>query len=119
MKLKLNGLAVDCIIGELPDERDRLQRLCIDVELEVSDRVAETDDLADTVDYAALAERVRAALVGAKCRMIERATKVACMACLDDSKVRAATVTVTKAGAVAGLESASATFRMDAARENQ
>ena len=106
MKLKLNGLAVDCVIGERPDERERLQRLCVDVELAIPDRAAETDELADTVDYAALAEKVRAALVAAKCRMIERAAKVVCDVCLAEAKVRAATVSVTKAGAVPGLGSA-------------
>ena len=113
MKLKLNGLAVDCVIGERPDERDRLQRLCVDVELEVSDRVAETDELADAVDYAALADRIRAALVAAKCRMIERAAKIACDVCLGDAKVRSATVTVTKSGAVPGLASAAAVYRQE------
>lgn len=114
MKLKLNGLAVDCVIGERPDERDRLQRLCVDIELAISDRAAETDELADTVDYAALAEKVRAALVAAKCRMIERAAKVVCDICLAEPLVASATVTVTKAGAVPGLASASATYAKEA-----
>ena len=113
MKLTLNGLAVECVIGERPDERERLQRLCVDVELEIPDRAAETDDLADTVDYAALAEKIRTALVAAKCRMIERAAKVACAACLADSKVGAATVSVTKAGAVPGLASATAVYERE------
>mgnify|MGYP003329076712 CR=1 FL=1 len=64
-KLKLNGIEVDCVIGERPDERTRLQKLRVDVELEIPDRAAETDALGDTVDYAALAEKVRAALVAA------------------------------------------------------
>ena len=110
MKLKLNNLAVNCVIGERPDERLREQGLRVDVELELADTAAETDELADTVDYAALAEKVRAALVAAKCRMIERAAKVACDVCRAEAKVRAATVTVTKAGAVEGLESASVTY---------
>ena len=111
MKLRLNGLAVDCVIGERPDERERQQRLCVDVELEVSDRAAETDELADAVDYAALAEKIRAALVAARCKMIERAAKVVHDICREDAKVRAAAVTVTKSGAVPGLASASAVCR--------
>ena len=110
MKLKLNGIEVNCIIGERPDERIREQALRVDVELEISDRAAETDEIGDTVDYAALAERIRAALVAAECKMIERAAKVACDVCLEDKKVRLATVTVTKAGAVSGLESASVIY---------
>mgnify|MGYP003308172978 CR=1 FL=1 len=59
MKLNLNGLDVDCVIGELPDERDRLQRLRVDVALEIPDRAAETDALGDTVDYALLVGEIR------------------------------------------------------------
>ena len=110
MKLKLNGIEVNCIIGERPDERIREQALRVDVELEISDRAAETDELGDTVDYAALTDRIRAALVAAKCKMIERAAKVAYEVCMKDKMVSFATVTVTKTGAVSGLESASAIY---------
>ena len=110
MKLRLNGLAIDCIIGERPDERVREQELRVDVELEIPDRAAETDELGDTVDYAALADRIRAALVAAKCKMIERAAKVVYDVCRTEAKVLSAAVTVTKAGAVPGLSSASAAY---------
>ena len=110
MKLELNGIDVDCIIGERPDERTRTQRLRVDVALTIGERVAETDALGDTVDYAALTEGIRAALVAAKCRMIERAAKVVCDLCLTEAKVSSAKVRVTKFGAIAHLESASAVF---------
>jgi len=109
MKLKLNGIDVDCIIGERPDERGRLQKLRVDVELTVSDTAAETDELSDTVDYAALTEKIRAALVAAKCKMIECAAKVVYDVCIADDKVSSARVSVTKSGAVPHLESASVT----------
>ena len=108
MTLQLNSLAVDCIIGELPEERVRLQTLILDIELDIPDAAASSDELADTVDYAELAGKVRAALVEAKCRMIERAAKVAADVCLEESLVRAAAVKVTKRGAIEGLGSASA-----------
>ena len=108
MKLELNGIDVECIIGERPDERTHPQRLCVDVVLTIGDRASETDELADTVDYAALAERIRTALVEAKCRMIERAAKVVADLCLADAKVSAANVRVTKSGAIPHLESAAA-----------
>ena len=108
MKLKLNGIDVDCVIGERPDERTRPQRLRVDVVLTIGDRASETDELADTVDYAALTEGIRAALVAAKCKMIERAAKVVCDLCLAAAKVSAAKVRVTKSGAIEHLESASA-----------
>ena len=110
MRLELNGIDVECVIGERADERVRTQPLRIDVSLTVDDRAAETDDLADTVDYAALAAKIRRALVAAECRMIERAAKVVCDVCRTESGVRAVTAKVTKFGAIAHLESASATF---------
>ena len=110
MKLKLNGIEVACVIGERPDERTRAQRLRVDVELTVPDRAAETDELGDTVDYAELAGKIRAALTAAKCKMIERAAKVVYDVCREDGKAGAAVVTVTKSGAVLGLESASAIY---------
>lgn len=108
MKLRLCGIEVDCVIGDLPEERTRLQRLRVDAELTVPDVASSSDDLADTADYAAVAERLRSALVAAECRMIERAAKVAAEACLLDAKVESATVTVVKSGAIKGLDSASA-----------
>ena len=110
MTLRLEGLEVDCVIGERPDERDRVQRLRVDAELEVDGRAAETDDLADAADYAVLAEHIRAALVAARCRLIERAAKVAHGVCLADPHVASARVSVTKAGAVPGLAAATAVY---------
>ena len=112
MKLELNGIDVDCIIGERPDERTRTQRLRVDAVLTIGDKAVETDELADTVDYAALAEKIRAALIAAKCRMIERAAKVVADLCLADGKVSAARVRVVKSGAIPHLESAAAVIEV-------
>ena len=110
MTLRLEGLEVDCVIGERADERDRLQRLRVDVALEEPERPAETDELADAVDYAVLVERIRSALVSAKCRLVERAAKIVHGVCLADPHVSSARVSVTKAGAVPGLASATAVY---------
>ena len=106
MKLELNVIDVDCIIGERPDERTRTQRLRVDVVLTIVDRASETDELSDTVDYAALTESIRAALIVAKCKMIERAALLVAD-CLPAGSAR---VTVTKSGAIPHLKSASVTF---------
>ncbi len=110
MLLELNGIDVECIIGELPEERVRPQTLRVDVRLDISDASAVSDSLDDTVDYAALTESIRAALVSAKCRMIERAAKVVHDLCAESPMVRSASVKVTKTGAVRHLVSASATY---------
>ena len=108
MILKLNGLEVKCIIGERPEERYAAQVLRLDIALEVSGRAAETDDIANAVDYAVLSKKIQDALISAKCHLIERAAKVALEVCAADSRILAANVSVTKSGAVAGLESATA-----------
>ena len=110
MILELNGLSVECVIGDRPSERTQPQRLLVDVRLEIDETVSESDALEDTVDYAALTEKIREALAKSQCRMIERAAKVVCDLCREDPKVRAATVRIVKAGAVAHLASAAATY---------
>ncbi len=108
MKLKLNDLEVFCILGDLPDERERLQAIRVDVELEVGDDAARTDALDGTVDYAALADDIRLVLMDAKCRLLERAAALVRDVCLRTGKVSHAKATVTKSGAVPHLKSASA-----------
>ena len=101
--LCLNGIEVACVIGDLPEERQREQRLVVDATLEL-------DALADTVDYAALTRRIRERLRGAKCRLVERAAALALEECLVDSRVTRATVSVRKADCVPGLASAEVVF---------
>ena len=110
MILELNGLSVECVIGDRPSERTQPQRLLVDVRLEIDETVSESDALEDTVDYAALTEKIREALAKSQCRMIERAAKVVWKICRAFPSVRHATAKVTKAGAVPHLASASATF---------
>lgn len=110
MKLELNGIEVECVIGERPEERVKTQRLRVDVVLGIPDDAAESDALEDTVDYAELTELVRATLVEAKCRMIERAARLVAEACRRDPRVVAVEVRVTKSGAIPHLESATAVF---------
>jgi dihydroneopterin aldolase len=106
VKLKLNGLEVECIIGERPDERNRLQKLLVDVELDVSDVAAQSDCLSDAVDYAELVDKIRDKLVSARCHLIERAAKEV----YDLLPTKLAKVTVTKRESVPGLSSASAVY---------
>lgn len=106
-KLRLNGIEVLCIIGDLPEERIREQRLTVDVELSLDFSAAiASDDLSDTVDYAGLSHRIRAALREAKCRLIERAAGVVCDVCLEEKAVAKAAVAIRKSGCVPGLANA-------------
>jgi dihydroneopterin aldolase len=112
MELFINGIEVDCIIGERDYERTIIQRLVVDARLEVDDGAAESDRLSDAVDYVALAEAVRGALVDAKCKLIERAALIAAKTCLAFNGVKAAEVSVTKSGAIPGIGSACARTKL-------
>ena len=106
-QLKLNGIEVECIIGDQPEERENEQRLLVDVALDI-DLVdaAESDRLDDTVDYSLLVGNIREALEDAKCRLLERAAGVVADVCLSDPRVERVTVGVRKFGSVSGLGSA-------------
>ncbi len=50
--ISLNDLAVDCVIGVYPHEKEAPQRVFVSVELRVDTRAAgSSDDVADTLDY--------------------------------------------------------------------
>ena len=109
--LKLNGIEVDCVLGDLPEERTREQRILVDVSLELDlDAAAETDSIEDTVDYALLVGNIREALEDAKCRLLERAASIVADVCLEDPLVERVAVTVRKFGSVPGLASAAVTL---------
>ena len=105
--LKLSGITVDCILGDLPEEREKEQQVLVDVVLEMDlQDAALSDSLDDTVDYALLVGNIREALEDAKCRLLERAADVVADVCLADPRVEHATVSVRKYGSVSGLGSA-------------
>ena len=106
-QLKLNGSEVECIIGDLPEERESEQRLLVDVALDIDlEDAAASDRLDDTVDYALLVGNIREALEDAQCRLLERAAGVVADVCLSDPRVERVTVGVRKFGSVSGLGSA-------------
>lgn len=106
-RLELNGLEVECVIGDLPEERGREQRIMLDLVLTCDLSAAcGSDALCDTVDYAALAEAIRREVRAARCRMIERVAELAAQVCLADPRVAEVRVRVAKAGAVPGLRAA-------------
>lgn len=115
MTLELNGIDVECIIGDLPEERDRPQHLSVDVAVEIVDDAADSDSLGDTVDYAALSAKISEALKNARCRMIERAAKLVHTVCMSEARVISSRVRVTKTGCVPGLGAAVAVYGGDAA----
>lgn len=81
----------------LASERTHGQEFRIDVDLDVDTRPASaTDDLARTVDYAALADRLIEVVSGEPVNLIETLAARLADACLADPLVAAVTVEVHK-----------------------
>jgi dihydroneopterin aldolase len=99
--LFVHDLVLACRIGVHAHERDRPQRVRLNLDL----AVAETDQpprrLADVVDYAALVERVRGALDEGHVELVETLAERVAALCLEDPRVRSARVRVEKLEAVA------------------
>jgi len=96
--------------GALPEEQDRAQPFEVDVDI-VADLAAAgaSDDLADTVDYAAAAVAVERALAGGHHRLLERlALRIAEDLLALDPRIAGVTVTVRKLRPPVPLDLASA-----------
>jgi 7,8-dihydroneopterin aldolase/epimerase/oxygenase len=96
-RIALTGLRARGYHGVYEFERARGQEFVVDavLELDVS-AAAASDQLADTVDYGALAARLVAVVTGPPVNLIETLADRLATICLDDDRVTAATVTVHK-----------------------
>lgn len=96
-RITLTGIRATGFHGVYDHERHDGQTFVADVALELSlVRAAETDDVADTVHYGELADRVAAVLAGEPVDLLETlAARIAAVA-LADERVDAAEVTVHK-----------------------
>jgi 7,8-dihydroneopterin aldolase/epimerase/oxygenase len=95
--ITLTGLRVRGHHGVYDFERENGQEFVVDVCLELDlDPAARSDDVADTVHYGQLADRLAAIVGGAPLNLIETLADRLARACLDDRRVEAATVTVHK-----------------------
>lgn len=97
LSISIRGLEAFGRHGVLDAERELGQRFVVDVDLELS-RLASvrSDDLADTVDYAALADAVAAIVAGPPVRLLERLAGLIAERALAEPGARAVTVSVRK-----------------------
>lgn len=96
-RITLTGLRVRGFHGVFEHERRDGQDFVVDATLELpTATAAASDDVADTVHYGELAERLAAVVAGEPVNLIETLAERLAAVCLADPRVRAATVTVHK-----------------------
>lgn len=95
--IALRGITAEAVHGVLEKEWSAPQTFTVDLLLWVdTDRAALSDDIADTVSYAEIAEKGHAILAGPSVRLIETLGHKIADAALEDSRVRGVEVIVHK-----------------------
>ena len=97
-RLELRGLHLDAPVGVLASEKLAPQAIAIDLDVEVDFTPAvESDDLADTVNYASLVTMAVSCATRAHHDLLESlAGEIAAEALASDERISAVEVTVTK-----------------------
>ena len=97
-RIEIRDLRVMGVHGVLPEERDRAQPFSLDIVAWVDMTAAQqSDDLADTVDYGALAKAAAEVVAGRSYRLLEAlAGRLATALLIVDPRLEAVEVTVRK-----------------------
>ena len=96
-RIELRGLRIRGYHGVFEHERVDGQDFFVDVVLDVDTAVAaRSDDLADTVDYGGLAQRIAEVVAGEPVNLIETLAQRIASTCLADPRVEAVEVRVHK-----------------------
>jgi len=103
-QIHIRQLKLSAVIGVCPREREAPQPVIVDLALHTDLQVAgRSDRLADTVDYAALVERVRKAVAESRFQLLEALAQHIADLCLCDQRIAAVDVAVDKPGALPGI----------------
>jgi dihydroneopterin aldolase len=97
-RIEIRDLRVTGTHGVLPEERERAQPFSVDIVAWVDMEAAQqSDDLADTVDYGALAQAAADVVAGRSYRLLEAlAGRLASALLIVDPRLEAVEVTVRK-----------------------
>ncbi|HYB64263.1 MAG TPA: dihydroneopterin aldolase [Steroidobacteraceae bacterium] len=100
-RIFLHGLTAECIIGFIDWERRVRQTVVLDIELPVDcRRAALTDQVADTLDYKAVAKRVLAFVALSEFRLVETLAHRVALLILEEFAVEWVRVALNKPGAI-------------------
>jgi len=118
-RLKLTGIEVFAHHGVLPEERQIGQRFLVDLEIEVDLSAAgKSDNLADTLDYGDLAEKVHQLVTRARWNLIEKLAEETASFVLAIPSVSAVAVTVHKPNAPIAVDFADVSVTIDRRRQS-
>ena len=100
-KIIIKDLKVNGIIGIYDRERKIPQEIVINAILHTNTRkAAETDDIADCVDYEKMANRIKAHVLNAKRQTVEALTEDIARLCLETAQVERVNIKVEKTQAI-------------------
>ena len=102
----IKDLRIDTVIGIYDWEREIKQTVALDLEMD-SDigRAAESDEIADTLNYKAVAKRLIEFIEGSKFQLVEALAEECATLVRSEFQVPWLRLTVNKPGAVTGAES--------------
>ena len=102
-RIRIPRIRCRCVLGVHPHERRRPRPVEISVTIEASlEEAAAADSLELTVDYSAVARRIREAVAVTRFRLLEALARRAAEVVLELPRVVAVEVVVSKPGAVRG-----------------
>jgi dihydroneopterin aldolase len=102
--IHLSGIEVFAFHGVLPEETAQGQTFLIDVEVGLDlSRAGASDDLADTVDYGSLVQRVHDLVATDRWNLIERVAARVAESILEDPRADSVVITVHKPAAPIGV----------------
>ena len=100
-RIYITDLALRCVVGVYPEERQEKQDVIINVTMDADlQRAGQTDDLADSVDYHAVKKRILDLVETSSHALIETIAERIAETCLQDPRVHRAVVRVDKPGAL-------------------
>ena len=99
--IHIRDLALRCIIGLYPEEREKRQDIIINITLSINLRKAgNSDSLEDTLDYKAIKLDILDFVENSSFQLIESLVEGIATICLKDPRVLSTTVTIDKPGAL-------------------
>jgi dihydroneopterin aldolase len=104
-RISLQELRVDTIVGVHQWERQRAQTIELNLEFAIpGERAGHTDRIADTIDYGAVVERIRASLAGTRFKLLERVCEHVAGLLLNEFGTPWCRVSAAKIGLVRGVK---------------